>query len=347
MAPGAPPVAFAQAKGEHLVVGGKRFRFVGSNAYYLPFSERHTIDSALESMACVFGPSIVRTWAFGEGPRGGLQPEPGKYRERIFAQLDYTIARAASLGLRVVLPLVNNWRDYGGIPQQLEWCGGSTNSDFFRRDECKALFKNHVRALLSRVNSVSGVPYKDDPAIFAFELTNEARSDLLTPLHPWIDEMIAFIKQLDKNHLVTTGLEGWRRDPTRPFDWRFNGSHGSDFHLDHQSADFAVLHLWMDQWELSRDQALDWVRDHALDSRALGRPVVLEEVGLKRDPSGGTATRDAYLRDVLRIAFDHGTSGVLVWMTTFGGYPDYDGYGILPTDTSTLELLQRMAREIQ
>jgi mannan endo-1,4-beta-mannosidase len=37
------------------------------------------------------------------------------------------------------------------------------------------MYKNFLTALVTRVNTVTGVAYRDDPTIFAWELINEPR----------------------------------------------------------------------------------------------------------------------------------------------------------------------------
>ena len=46
--------------------------------------------------------------------------------------------------------------------------------DFFTSSLCRVWFKNFITHVLSRVNTLTGVPYKDDPAIFAWQLINGA-----------------------------------------------------------------------------------------------------------------------------------------------------------------------------
>lgn len=53
--------------------------------------------------------------------------------------------------------------------------------------------------------------YKDDPTIFAWQLINEGRAPEKGPavLQPWIEEMSAFLKSQDPNHMVNGGTEGF------------------------------------------------------------------------------------------------------------------------------------------
>ncbi|CAH9080964.1 unnamed protein product, partial [Cuscuta epithymum] len=68
------------------------------------------------------------------------------------------------------------------------------------------------QAVLTRNNTISGVVYKDDPTIMAWELMNEPRcpSDVSgNTLKKWIAEMAGYLKSIDANHLLEVGLEGF------------------------------------------------------------------------------------------------------------------------------------------
>ena len=110
---------------------------------------------------------------------------------------------------------------------------------FYTSAHAKALYKETVRRIVTRVNSVDGVAYKDDPAIFGWELGAELYDtsayldpDILAkaaegdfdwlakwrrgnpPPSAWTREMATAIKILDPNHLVVDGantVEGSRR----------------------------------------------------------------------------------------------------------------------------------------
>lgn len=43
------------------------------------------------------------------------------YNIPAFDSLDYAIYKAGQLGIRLVLALVNNWPDYGGMQQYVKW----------------------------------------------------------------------------------------------------------------------------------------------------------------------------------------------------------------------------------
>jgi mannan endo-1,4-beta-mannosidase len=175
--------------------------------------------------------------------------------------LDYVIAEAKKRGVHLILSLVNNWDGYGGKKQYVQWArdqGHSLNSDddFFTNSVTKGFYKNHVKVVLTRVNKFTGVAYKDDPTIFAWELMNEprCRSDLSgKTLQDWIAEMAAHVKSVDPNHMLEIGLEGFYGESSPDRTQRFNPggySVGTDFISNNLVAgvDFATIHSYPDQW---------------------------------------------------------------------------------------------------
>lgn len=74
-------------------------------------------------------------------------------------------------------------------------------------------------------------------------------------MQKWIEEMAGYIKTVDKNHLVTVGLEGFygpRNNPEKlsinPSKWY--DSTGTDFIRNSKTSaiDFASVHIYADQW---------------------------------------------------------------------------------------------------
>lgn len=72
----------------------------------------------------------------------------------------------------------------------------------------------------------------------------------------WLEEMAAYVKSIDKKHLLTVGTEGFY-GPTspqgklnvNPGTWKTN-SYGSDFIRNSKipDIDFASIHLYPDTW---------------------------------------------------------------------------------------------------
>lgn len=125
-----PTEYFAQRSGTQLLVNGKQFYFNGSNNDHLYHWSHFMIGDVL-SDAKDLGLTVFRAWASSEGQDSlanhgyCFQPNLGQYHEPTFQQMDYIIAKAKEKGIRLILPLVNNWDDgYGGMPQYVRWCVG-------------------------------------------------------------------------------------------------------------------------------------------------------------------------------------------------------------------------------
>ena len=99
----------------------------------------------------------------------------GEYNETAFRGLDRIINDASEAGIRIILALNDNWHVQDGLFQYVKW-GGSTNpGDFFTDPAIIQLFKDHITAIVNRTNTLNGRKYKDEPAIFAWDLINELR----------------------------------------------------------------------------------------------------------------------------------------------------------------------------
>jgi len=351
-----PGDGFVAASGTSFVLDGKPFYYTGTNCYYLMTyaadpALRPYVDEVLEE-ASAMGLRVVRTWAFNDGNGwNALQTSPGVYDEAVFQGLDYVLHKARKLGLRVVLPLVNNWDDYGGMNQYVSWSPTAVSHDDFYTDaSTRAWYKNHAATLISRVNTFNGVEYGEDPTIFAWELANEPRcpSDKSgDTLLAWIEEMSAYIKGLDPNHMVATGIEGFYNEDSGP--WYMNGWEGVDFVRDHQvsTIDFATAHSWPHNWGLGFDAIMDLLSRQIRDAeQVVGKPFVLEEFGVQRD--GDLSTRDLFYEAYYDSAYAHSVGGTNFWILYHDDYPDYDGNGVYyPSDSSTVSIIENQAARME
>lgn len=73
-------------------------------------------------------------------------------------------------------------------------------------------------------------------------------------LQDWIEDMATFVKSMDKNHLLTVGLEGFY-GPTTPGKLSLNPGEwasevGTDFIRNFKipNIDFASVHVYPDHW---------------------------------------------------------------------------------------------------
>ncbi|KAJ6747844.1 hypothetical protein OIU74_030163 [Salix koriyanagi] len=225
-----PKIGFVSTNSTQFVIiddgagGGESAFYVnGWNSYWLMmesvWSPSRPKVSEMLKRGAQMGLTVCRTWAFSDG-RGGnaLQVSPGLFNERVFRGLDYVIVEARRNHIRLILSLVNNLVAFGGKNQYVNWAKQAgvnvslSDDSFFSNPVIKDYYKAYIKAVVKRKNSLSGVMYSEEPAIFAWELMNEPRcasSSSAPVLQAWIAEMAAYIKSLDKRHLVTVGLEGF------------------------------------------------------------------------------------------------------------------------------------------
>ncbi len=242
-----------ESKSGHFTLNGQSFRYVGANAEYLSVERSSTVAEVLDQ-AMATGIKVVRVWGFGEGCENKnidnceqwsrrFQPRPGQWNEATFQHFDKIVAMAAERGIRLIVTFANNWQDYGGRQQYVEWLKTKYPDDikpgldqdayldlFYNNPHIRQWYKDYVRYFLSRTNSVTGLRYTQDPTIFAWELINEprAKSDQTgATLHNWIVEMSDFVESLDPNHMIGTGEEGWYIMPKEDVDKRIYLDNGS------------------------------------------------------------------------------------------------------------------------
>lgn len=324
------------------------------------------------------GLTVCRTWAFYDGDApNSLQISPGVFNEQVFQGLDYVIVEARKHGIRLILSLVNNLKAFGGKAQYVKWAqeaginvSYSTDS-FFSHPIIKDYYKAFVKAIITRKNSLSGVKYSEEPAIFAWELMNEPRCESSTSapvLEAWIKEMAAFVKSLDPKHLVTVGLEGFyglktsENSTVNPGEWA--ASLGSDFLRNSatDNIDFASVHAYPHSWipladlEGKIDYLSLWVDAHVRDGEdVLKKPVLFTEVGSPlRMKQQGSYDRDIVLQTVYDKIYASAKkreagSGALVWQLLVEGLEDYsDQFSFIARDhPSTYKLILEQSCRLQ
>jgi len=375
---------FAHQPATNFELDGQPLCFVGANNYYLAYQPRPMVDDVLES-ARAMGVKVVRTWGFidrgsldgqvrsidGDGTKRGFyfQAWDPVAQHPIFNDgrnglegLDYALAKADQLGLKLVLVLTNNWHEFGGMDQYLSWYGLSAHSDFYLEPRVRAAYRAWLWHLVSRVNHITGRSYREDPAIFGWELANEPRGSTGTHsrvLTAWANEMSSYLKSIDHNHLVAVGDEGFLEGSSGH--WTYHADNG----VDHRAltalpnVDYGTFHSYPETWGTGFGWSERWIDDHLRVARELGKPTVLEEYGLKvtRDALGrvsdGLPTRLRGYSEWNERVLSQGGNATMFWLLAGrdsergGWYPDYDRFSVYRGD-ETAELLslyaQRFAR---
>ena len=336
--------------------------FIGTNFWYGAIlgsegigGNRIRLEAELDTLKAL-GMTNLRVLVGGDGPDGvptrvtpTLQKEPGVYNDTIFRGLDYLLAEMAERNMKAVLYINNSWEWSGGYGMYLEWAGAGKSlipaevgygpfmesvSHFVTNEKAKELFYNHVRHVVSRTNTVTGKPYKDDPTIFSWQIGNEPRcfrSDSLGQA-AFVDFMwttASLIKSIDSNHMVSSGSEG---------------RHGCETSLElfekiHScpDIDYMNIHIWPYNWSWVRENTLktnlpvaiantdEYIDEHVEVAAKYGKPVVLEEFGFPRDDfqfAKGTPTtaRDEYYRHVFGRIVESAKEGGLFAGLNFWGW---------------------------
>ena len=211
---------FITVDGTSLKDGAEDFRFISFNVPTLLYVEDEMKFSATDPYGLPtefelrdlyqsisdMGGQVVRAYTipvrnknFPEGSVTYVEA-PGVFNEEAFKVMDMAIALAAEYDIRLVFPLLNNWEWMGGRPNYAAF-RGKTSDEFWTDPQLIADFKLTIDHVINRVNTITGVPYKDDPTIMAWETGNELQN---TP--EWGIEIGRYIKSLDSKHLLIDGF---------------------------------------------------------------------------------------------------------------------------------------------
>ncbi|HYQ15556.1 MAG TPA: beta-mannosidase [Polyangiaceae bacterium] len=327
---------FVRREGTKLLLGAEPYRFVGANIWYgaylgadAAYGDRARLGRELDRLQAL-GVSNLRILASAEESplkssiKPGFRTKSG-WNDALLGGLDYCLAELGKRGLKAVLYLTNFWEWSGGMGAYLWYATGSYmdngdpahpwpefpdhNADFYGSPAAIAMFHEHVRRVVARTNSVTGVAYRDDPTIMAWQLCNEPRpagseakiAASLPAYYEWISRTARLIRSLDGNHLVSLGQEGTVAAEGR-----------EDVVTDaHAEIDYVTAHIWplnwgwvdgkdlSGTWATGAAKVADYLKVHERLATSLGKPLILEEFGFPRDgelydPSASTSFRERY-----------------------------------------------------
>ena len=219
---------FITVRGDQLYDGEQPFRFISFNIPNLQLVEDNfapgaktawawpnefELNDALASIRQMGG-TVARTYVLSVRREGSDMGDhvyvrgPGDFNEEAFRSLDLALEAANKQGVRLIIPLVDNWKWQGGIAEYAAFRGKPAEA-FWTDEQVIADFEATVRHVLNRVNTRTGVAYRDDPAILGWETGNE-----LDAPPAWTARIAKLIKSLDPNHLVIDGysLHGVREE---------------------------------------------------------------------------------------------------------------------------------------
>ena len=351
--------SFVTVKDGHFVRDGKPYTYIGTNFWYGPILAsdgrggdiqrlRWELDALKE-----LGIDNLRVLVGGDGADGvfsriepTLQTAPGVYNDTLLVGLDRFLVELGKRDMQAVLYVNNSWEWSGGYGQYLEWATGEKAliplidgywpfmqqmRKFQTSAESQELYFNHLRNIVSRTNSLTGKPYKEDPAIFSWQLGNEPRCfsddpDVRAGFIGWMTEAARIVKEIDPNHMVSTGNEGLFGSEQDPELLRqVNQIPGIDY---------MTIHIWPYNWGWVQPESLmeemegaiskthDYLQLHKELGQELGMPVVAEEFGFPRDGFKADMTATTRARDVY-YTYVFSQVGTLLDGANFWGWSGY------------------------
>ncbi|MCR5463582.1 MAG: cellulase family glycosylhydrolase [Bacteroidales bacterium] len=337
---------FTRVSDGHFLRHGQPYTFVGTNFWYGPILASEGRGGNIERLCKeldalkALGLENLRVLVGGDGPDGvfsrvdpALQTAPGVYNDTLLSGLDRFLVELGKRDMQAVLYLNNSWEWSGGYGQYLEWATGEKAliplvdgywpfmqqmRKFQTSKPAQELFFNHVRAIVGRINSITGKPYKDDPAIFSWQIGNEPRCfsddpEIRSGFIGWMTETAKIIKEIDPNHLLSTGNEG------------LMGCESDPVLLEQVNSipgvDYMTIHIWPYNWGWAKAESLsedldaaiantdDYIKKHVELAERLGLPIVVEEFGFPRDGfsdsrEAATTCRDKYYKHIFGLVGD-------------------------------------------
>ena len=405
---------FVTVKNTGFQISGKPYYFLGTNFWYGlnlgskgAGGNRERLIRELDRLKAM-GVTNLRIMGGSEGPDTepyrmvpALQTAAGEYNKDIFDGLDFLLNEMKKRDMYAVVCLNDFWNWSGGMGQYIVWSGTAKSipypppapggdwgkyqqftAQFYSNQKAMDMFNDFIRIIVNRKNNYSGIEYKADPTIMAWELANEPRGiNNKEALQQWIDNTAGLIKKLDHNHLVTTGSEGTTSSPYA----------GTDPQKDHSSPniDYITIHIWVQNWNFydparadatygpALQYALKYLNDHEQIARKMNKPVVLEEFGISRDqnnydPQSPTTIREKYYTAIFDAVYKKANQdnsvfgGCNFWAWAGEGRPKKPGglwkpnddfigdpphesqgwYSIYDTDTATIEVIKEYAEKM-
>lgn len=332
--------SFITVKDGQFVRNGKPYTYIGTNFWYGPIlasegrgGNMDRLQKELDTLKAL-GIENLRVLVGAQGQDGvfsrvepTLETAPGVYNDTLLSGLDRFLVELGKRDMQAVLFLNNSWEWSGGCGQYMEWATGEKAliplihgywpfmqqmRKFQTSQESQELFYNHVKAIVGRTNSITGKPYKEDPAIFAWQIGNEPRcfsddAEIRAGFIGWLTQTAQIIKELDPNHLLSTGNEGWMGCEQ---DWDLVKQVNSI-----PGVDYMTIHIWPYNWKWADEKDLEgtlpqalanteeYLSQHAEMAKQLGLPLVCEEFGFPRDGfnpamEASTRARDTYYQYV-------------------------------------------------
>jgi mannan endo-1,4-beta-mannosidase len=205
------PAPFVTRDGSRLKIGEKPFRFAGTNLYWLGLDENvggvdyptyFRIRDALDT-AKAMGMTVVRSHMLASTghPKTLLPSKEAGFNDEAFRTINYAVAHAGKVGIRLILPLTDNWAYYHGGHADFTKPYGLPGEAFYTDPRVIADYQAYAKHVMHHVNPLTGKRLVDDPTIMAWELGNELEG--MTP--EWINTNAAVLSAWAPRQLIAAG----------------------------------------------------------------------------------------------------------------------------------------------
>ncbi|KAI8894620.1 glycoside hydrolase superfamily [Globomyces pollinis-pini] len=141
----------------------------------------------------------------------GTEKVKWNINEDLFTDIDSALSLANQFNVKIIIPFIDDWEWWGGVETFSKMYGGNRR-DFYENKVIIEGWKLFIKKVINRQNTISGLHYRNDPAILAWETGNELQLDQKPVPSSWTLDIASYIKSQDVNHLVmdgSYGIHGW------------------------------------------------------------------------------------------------------------------------------------------
>ncbi|KAF2115936.1 glycoside hydrolase superfamily [Lophiotrema nucula] len=206
----------------------------------------------------------------------------------------------------------------------------------YNNTQAEQWYKDHIKTVTTRKNTVNGRLYNEDPTVMTWQLANEPQASdgfyvedslALLPnaqdlLFPWVERTSAYIRSMAPKQLISVGLE------SKQGEYYFKQVH------NFSTVDYATAHCWVQNWgvydmydstetglKAAQDFAIGFINDTSHWAKDIGKPIFLEEFGMARDnwlnrdkeypylSSASTTHKDPYFETIIGAAMNEFKNG--------------------------------------
>ena len=318
---------FVKREGRNLILNGKPFRSVGVNRYNLltqggspyigcagAFSDADLASWFAELRQ--MGVTSVRFWMFQNFTQGGEN----------LSKFEYVLSLAEKNDIKLIPVFENQW----------DSCTeGGYKTSYWYKEGYKNPYGGNAISYKGYVGNIV-TKYRNTSTIMMWQLMNEAEADHHA-LYQFAEDMGAFIKSIDKNHLVSLGTIGSGQE----------GASGSEFRTLHAipSIDVIGYHDYhYDTLPFPDYDNYNSLKVRFSDAITLDKPIIVSESGIKANCTESdchTPSRRAELfRAKMTEFFKRGGAAYLLW-----SYRDHAGSPVREYDFTSFDPLTRVIKQ--